>query len=187
MTTATLDPARTACRTVWQIDPDHTEVEFEVKHLMISKVRGRFGAVRGTIERDESDLAASSVEVEIDVYSIDTRVPQRDEHLRSADFFDAERFPTLTFRTTRIVEGRRGFQLAGELTIRGTTREVMLDVTEEGRIVDPDGDERIAFSASGRIDRRHFGLTWNQALETGGVLVGNEVRISLEVQMVKVS
>lgn len=172
--------------TGWTIDAAHTEVGFEVKHLMISRVRGRFGAVSGTIRLDGEDLAGSSVEAEIDVASIDTRQEQRDAHLRSADFFDVERFPSIRFRSTRVERGSgNGFRVAGELTIRDVTREVVLEVEDEGRGKDPWGGDRAAFSARVTIDRRDFGLGWNQALETGGVLVGNDIRISLEVQAVK--
>ena len=170
----------------WQIDPVHTTVDFAVKHLMISTVRGTFGAVAGTIVLDEENPAASYVTAEIGAASIDTRQEQRDAHLRSPDFFDVEKFPAITFRSTR-VEGLGGgrFDVAGDLTIRGVTRPVVLEVTDEGRGGDPWGGRRAGFSASTKIDRRDFGLTWNQALETGGVLVGNDVRISLEVQAVK--
>jgi len=171
--------------TTWNIDAAHTEVGFEVKHLMISKVRGRFGAVSGTIHLHDQDLSASSVAAEIETASIDTRQEQRDEHLRSADFFDVERFPVISFRSTRVERAGDGFQVTGDLTIRDVTRPVVLSVRDEGRGRDPWGGERAAFSASVTIDRRDFGLTWNQALETGGLLVGNDIRISLEVQAVK--
>ena len=176
----------TSTRTLWNIDPAHTEVGFSVKHLMISTVRGRFADVRGTITLDETDLASSSVEAEIATASIDTRQEQRDVHLRSPDFFEVERFPTITFRS-RSVQPAKGDRLrvTGELTIRGVTREVELEVTDEGRGKDPWGGDRLAFSATTTIDRRDFGLTWNQALETGGVLVSNEIKISIDVQAVK--
>lgn len=176
----------TSTRTRWNIDPAHTEVGFSVKHLMISTVRGRFADVRGTITLDETDLASGSVEAEIATASIDTRQEQRDVHLRSPDFFEVERFPTITFRS-RSVQPAKGDRLrvTGELTIRGVTREVELEVTDEGRGKDPWGGDRLAFSATTTIDRRDFGLTWNQALETGGVLVSNEIKISIDVQAVK--
>jgi polyisoprenoid-binding protein YceI len=176
----------TGTTTTWQIDPAHTDVGFEVKHLMISKVRGRFGTVSGTIELDEADVTKSSVAAEIDVTTIDTREAQRDAHLRSADFFDVENFPKLTFRSTRVERAGEGrVTVVGDLTIRGVTREVTLAVEEEGTAKDPWGGDRIAFSATAKIDRRDFGLTWNQALETGGVLVANEIRLILDVQAVK--
>jgi polyisoprenoid-binding protein YceI len=181
-TTATTTPALTT----WSIDPAHSHVEFAVKHLMISTVKGRFGAVRGTIRTDEADPARGQVEVEIDADSIDTREAQRDAHLKSADFFDIEKFPTITFKSTRItdVDGD-SFRLTGDLTIHGVTRPVTLDVTSEGRGKDPWGGERAGFSAKGKIKRSEFGLTWNQVLETGGFVVGDEIKITLDVELVK--
>ncbi len=174
-------------KSTWQIDPAHTGVEFAVRHMMISTVKGRFGDVSGTIVLDEDDIAGSSVEVEIGVASIDTRQEQRDDHLRSADFFDVENHPKITFRSRRVEpQGDGKFRVIGDLTIRGVTKEVVLEATDEGRGKDPWGNEKSAFSAQTVIDRRDFGLTWNAALETGGVLVGNEVKISLEVQAAKV-
>ena len=173
----------------WQIDPNHSLVEFSAKHMMITTVKGRFGKVSGTITVDERNRDRSSVEAEIEAASIDTRTDQRDQHLRSPDFLDVENYPSITFRTRR-VEGtskEQGdeFRVIGDLTIRGTTREVTLDATYEGTGKDPWGGERVSFSATGKIDRHDFGLTWNQALEAGGVLVGNEIKISIEVQAVR--
>jgi polyisoprenoid-binding protein YceI len=171
----------------WQIDPAHSHVEFAVRHLMISSVKGAFGDVQGTVSVDESDPRSILVDVTIQVASIDTRQEQRDAHLRSADFFDAVRFPTITFRSQMVagsyLDGE--FRLVGDLTVRDVTREVILDVSAEGHLTDPWGAERVGFSARGRIDRTAFGLTWNQALETGGVLVGNEVKISVEVELIR--
>lgn len=178
--------AESTTTTTWTIDPAHTTVEFSLKHLMISTVRGHFGAVSGTIVLDEQNPSASSVTAEIDVTSIDTRQEQRDAHLRSADFFDVEKFPTIAFRSTRIEAlGGGSYNVHGDLTIRDVTRPVVLETTDEGRGGDPWGGQRAGFSATTKIDRRDFGLTWNQALETGGVLVGNDIKISLEVQAVK--
>ena len=172
----------------WNIDASHTLVEFSAKHMMITTVKGRFAEVSGSIVVDEADPAQSSVEVEIATASIDTRSEQRDGHLRSADFLDVESFPAITFRSRR-VEGvlRAGERLrvTGDLTIRGTTREVVLVAVFEGQGRDPWGGERVSFSAETRIDRRDFGLVWNAALETGGVLVSNEIRIAIEAQAVK--
>jgi polyisoprenoid-binding protein YceI len=172
--------------TTWQIDPAHSVIGFEVKHLMISKVRGRFGAVTGTLVLDEDDVTKSTVTAEIDVTSVDTREAQRDAHLKSGDFFEVEKFPKMTFRSTRVEKDGSGeVKLAGDLTIRDVTREVVLTVEDEGREKDPWGGDRAGFSATGKIDRRDFGLTWNQALETGGVLVSNEIKLVLDVQAVK--
>ena len=176
-------------RSVWEIDPAHTLVEFSAKHMMITKVKGRFEEVSGRIEVDEANPDRSRVEVEIEAASLDTRAGDRDAHLRSADFLDVEKYPEIRFRSTR-VEGaakRPGdeFRVYGELTIRGTTREAVIDATYEGESKDPWGGTRAGFSAETKLDRRDFGLTWNQALETGGVLVGNEIKISLEVEAVK--
>jgi polyisoprenoid-binding protein YceI len=172
--------------TAWSIDPTHSHVEFAVRHLMISTVKGRFGVVRGTVQTHDSDPAKGLAEIEIEADSIDTREAQRDAHLRSADFFDVEKFPKLTFQSTRIsdVSGDR-FKLTGDLTIHGVTREVTLDVASEGRGKDPWGGERAGFSATTKIKRSDFGLTWNQALETGGFVVGDDIKISLEIEMIK--
>lgn len=167
--------------TTWQIDPAHTSVEFAVRHLMISTVRGRFGSVSGSL----TGLGqAPSLSVTIDAASIDTRVAQRDEHLRSADFFDVANHPTITFTSTRL-EGKPtgSFRLIGDLTIRGITRDVALDVEYQGGGKDPWGNERMGFSASGKLDRKAFGLTWNQVLEAGGLTVGDEVKFTIDVEL----
>jgi polyisoprenoid-binding protein YceI len=171
----------------WQIDPAHSHVEFAVRHLMISTVRGRFADVQGHVWVDDTNHGDVLVDVVIQAASIDTRQEQRDAHLRSADFLDTARFPRITFRSRRVhgnpLAGE--FQLTGALTIRDITRSVVLEVTPQGRITDPWGADRAGFSAQGRIDRTDFGLTWNQALEAGGVVVGTEVKISIEVEMVR--
>src|SRR6202163_2393103 len=182
---ATTAPAAGA-KTAWKIDPTHTLVEFSAKHLMITTVKGRIGDVIGTIYTDEKDPRKSSVEATLLAASLDTRTDQRDQHLRSADFLNAEVYPVIKFRSTRIEGGKENFKLTGDLTIRDVTKPVTLDVRYEGRTKDPWGGERVGFSASGKIDRRDYGLTWNQALETGGVVVGNEVKISIEVEAIKV-
>lgn len=173
----------------WTIDPTHSLVEFSAKHMMITTVKGRFADVSGTLRVDPENPDRSEVEVEIEAASIDTRTEQRDAHLRSADFLDVESHPTITFRSKRVEGAAREagdrFRVVGDLTIRGTTREVVLDAVYEGTGKDPWGGERASFSAETRVDRRDFGLTWNQALETGGILVANDVRIELEVQAVK--
>jgi polyisoprenoid-binding protein YceI len=175
-----------ATRTTWTIDPAHSQIEFAVRHMMITTVRGRFSGVDGTVRLDEADPAAAEVDVRIDIASIDTREPQRDAHLRSADFFDVERHPHITFAAKGPIT-RRGseFTLVGDLTLHGVTRQVALEVVEEGRGTDPWGGERLGFSATTKIRRSEFGLTWNQVLETGGVLVGDEIKISLDLELVK--
>jgi polyisoprenoid-binding protein YceI len=164
----------------------HTAVEFAVRHLMIATVKGRFSGVAGTVTSNGGDPAEGEVDATIDARSIDTRDARRDEHLRSADFFDVEKYPTITFRSRRIedVRGDR-FTLVGDLTMHGVTREVVLDVTSHGRAKDPWGGERAGFSATTKVKRGDFGLTWNQLLETGGVAVGDEIKISIDVELVK--
>jgi polyisoprenoid-binding protein YceI len=171
--------------TTWKIDPNHSIVEFAVKHIMISTVKGRFSEVEGEIVIADGEPSHSSVTATIKAASIDTHTGQRDDHLRSADFLDAANFPEITFKSTRITGDRSEFEVTGDLTIRGVTREITLDVTHEGSRKDPWGGDRIAFSATTKLDRRDFGLTWNQAIEAGGVLVGNDVKVSIEVQAVK--
>jgi polyisoprenoid-binding protein YceI len=185
--TTTLNEASTA--TVWAIDPAHTLVEFSAKHMMITTVKGRFTDVKGEIRMDETNPDLSSANVELGAASINTGVDQRDGHLRSADFLDAENFGQITFKSTK-VDGaidRVGdeFKLTGDLTIRGTTKPVTLTVTFDGRGKDPWGGERAGFSATASVDRRDYGLTWNQALETGGILVGDEIKISIDAELVK--
>ena len=175
----------TKTKTTWAIDAGHSNVEFAVKHLMISTVRGRFSDVTGTIQLDSDDPANSTIDVAINVASIDTRQEQRDEHLRSADFFDAASFPTLTFKSTGIRRDSVNFLVDGDLTIRGVTKPMTLRATEEGRTHDPWGGERIGYSGSTKINRRDFGLTWNQVLEAGGFAVGDEVKITVDVELVK--
>ena len=152
---------------------------------MISTVKGRFGEVAGTVVLDH-DATASSVDATIGAASIDTREPQRDGHLRSGDFFDADQFPTITFKSRRVaIAAPDKFTVTGDLTIKGVTREVILEVIEEGRGKDPWGGERAGFTAHTAINRRDFGLTYNQVLETGGVLVGEEIKITLDVELIK--
>ena len=173
----------------WQLDPTHSSIEFAVKHMMMTTVRGRFKDVAATITGVEGHPETGRVEVTIDVASIDTGNEDRDNHLRSGDFFDAEKHPKITFRSKRVdgsfeSEGD-SFKLVGDLEIRGTTMEVTLDCVFEGKGQDPWGKQRGGFTAKGEIDRREWGLKWNQAIETGGVLVANKVRIEAEVQFVR--
>jgi len=174
--------------TTWQLDPAHTTIEFAVKHMMFTTVRGRFKSFTGTVRLDEDNPNNSQLEVSIDAASLDTGVADRDTHLRSADFFDVERHPKLTFRSTRVEgahykEGDR-FRITGDLEIRGKAMPVTLDATFEGVGKDPWGKQRAGFAARTDIDRREWGLQWNQALETGGILVGNAVKIEVEAQAV---
>jgi polyisoprenoid-binding protein YceI len=169
----------------WTIDPAHSEVEFAAKHMMITTVKGWFEDVKGTIAMNERDASRSSVEVTVGASSLNTRVKDRDAHLRSADFFDVERFPHITFRS-RTIEGAvdqegKAFRVIGDLTIRDVTRSVVLDATFDGT-GHALGSERVSFRATTKIDRRDYGLRWNQALEAGGVLVSNEIKISISVQ-----
>lgn len=184
---ATIATGSAQGKTAWKLDPSHTSVEFSAKHMMITTVRGRISDVEGTIHIDESNPMNSSVEAVLKGASLDTRSDQRDQHLRSADFLDVEKFPVISFKSTRVEGSKEQFKLTGDLTIRGTTKAITLDVTFEGTGKDPWGGERAGFAATGKIDRRDFGLTWNQALETGGVLVANEIKISIEAQATKES
>jgi polyisoprenoid-binding protein YceI len=170
----------------WDIDPAHTTVEFAVKHLMIATVRGRFTDVSGVVQMKDGDVTTAAVNVAIGAASIDTGVGTRDEHLRSPDFFDVAQYPTVTFRSTRVVHEADGsIRIAGDLTIRDVTKSVVLTVSPLETARDPWGNERAGFSATATLDRRDFGLTWNQALETGGVVVGNEIRITVEGELVR--
>jgi len=183
---STLATPQTAT-TTWNIDPVHSVAEFKVKHMMISNVKGQFPKVSGKLTLDESDLTKSKVETSIETASIETRDPQRDGHLKSPDFFHVEKFPTMSFKSTGIKIVRDGeLSVEGDLTIRDITRKVLFTVegpTPPAR--DPWGNTRIAVSATTKINRKDFGLTWNAALETGGILVGDEVTITLDVQFVK--
>jgi polyisoprenoid-binding protein YceI len=179
MSTAVSTPVRT-----YQIDKSHSEATFQVRHLL-SKVRGRFSDFAGTIQFDEADLTRSAVEFTVQTSSIDTAEPDRDKHLRSDDFFDVEKFPTLTFMSASVTpHGGGHFDVAGTLTIRGTSRAITIPITYLGTARDPWGRERAAFEADVTLNRKDFGLNWNAALETGGFLVGDEVRVSLSIQAV---
>ena len=162
----------------WVLDPSHSEVTFSVRHMMISKVRGSFGDVSGELTVAE-DFAASAVSVEIAVASVESGNEQRDGHLRSAEFFDAEQFPTMTFRSTEVRGAAEEFTLVGELTLHGVTRTVELEAELGGQDVDPFGTTRVGFEAKGEISRKDFGLTWNDATEAGGVLVSDKVKLEI--------
>lgn len=170
---------------LWQIDPTHSHVEFAVRHMMISSVKGRFGEITGTVRVSDGDPRSAVVDVEIATGSIDTRQEQRDAHLRSADFLDVERFPTLTFHSTTVEPDGDELRITGDLTLHGVTRPVTLTATQEGRTRDPWGKERAGFSATARLKRSDFGLTWNQALETGGFVVDDTIRITIDAELVR--
>jgi polyisoprenoid-binding protein YceI len=181
VTTATAIATTT---TTYGIDKAHSEVTFQVRHLL-TKVRGRFSDFNGTIDYDEENPERSLVDVTVQATSIDTNERDRDAHLRSADFFDVEKIPVLTFRSTEIHRHSADrFSVTGDLTIHGVTRSVNFETSLLGKAKDPWGHERIAFEAEAAINRKDFGLTWNAALETGGFLVGDDVKISLSVQAV---
>jgi polyisoprenoid-binding protein YceI len=179
----------TAGVTRWTLDPTHTLIEFSGKHMMFTTVKGRFGAFTGEITVDEAHPERSTVRVEIDAASLDTRTEMRDTHLRSADFLDVEAFPTIAFKSTGVdlpagarVRPGLQFKVNGDLTIRGTTRPVVLDAEFTGEGTGPFGNQIKAFAARAKVNRKDFGLTWNVALETGGVLVGDEIKIEIETQ-----
>ena len=185
MSSATIAPETTV--STWNLDPVHSVAEFKVKHMMISNVKGQFTGVSGVLTFDEQDIAKSKVEASINASSINTGDQQRDAHLKSADFFDVEKYPALTFRSTGIQRtGEDELAVAGDLTIHGVTRRVVFGV--EGPTpahTDPWGNTCLGLSATTKINRKDFGLTWNAALEAGGILVGDEVTITLDVQFVK--
>jgi polyisoprenoid-binding protein YceI len=182
-TSATLPATST---TTWNIDPVHSIAEFKVKHMMISNVKGHFSKIAGSLTIDESDHANSHVEATIDAASIETRDDQRDGHLKSEDFLHVEKFPTLIFRSTSISRVGDGLSVEGDLSIRGVTRKVVFAVEgPTSPTKDPWGNTRIGISATTKINRQDFGLVWNAALEAGGILVGDEVTIALDVQFTK--
>lgn len=172
---------------LWQIDASHTHIQFTVRHMMISRVRGFFESYEGTVDFDEENPENTQVEVTIDAASINTRDQQRDNHLRSPDFLNAVEYPQLTFKSKRVEQtGKDKGRLIGDLTIRDITHEVVLNVEFIGKAKSPWGTESAGFNASTSINRKDWGLTWNQALETGGVLVGDEIKIDIELEIVKV-
>jgi polyisoprenoid-binding protein YceI len=170
----------------YTIDPSHSSVHFSVRHLMVSNVRGEFSRLSGTIQFDPNNPAASSVQASIDVASINTREPQRDGHLKSADFLDVEKFPTITFTSKQVTPHEGGATITGDLTIHGVTHPITLDVegsTEE--VKDPWGNQRIGMSGTTKLSRKEFGLTWNTSLEAGGVLIGDEVKITIDIEALR--
>jgi polyisoprenoid-binding protein YceI len=186
ITSSTVEAKPATRSTTWLIDESHTNATFSVRHLMISNVRGEFQKVSGAVSFDPAKPEALSVKASIEVASISTREPKRDAHLRSADFFDAENYPTIEFVSKSARRGDRGLEIVGDLTIRGTTREVVLAVdgpTPEQ--TDPWGNVRLGAEAKTKIKRSDFGMTWNSALETGGVLVGDEISIQLDIELIR--
>jgi polyisoprenoid-binding protein YceI len=171
--------------TAYQIDPRHSSAQFAVTHLMISTVRGEFHGVNGTVVVDDSDITKSSVDVTIDATSVDTREPDRDKHLKSADFFDVANHPTITFKSTKVESAGSGrLKVTGDLTVRGISKQVVLEVTApRSPIKDPWGLQRTAISGSANINRQDFGVAWNKKLDSGGVVVGDNVDITLDVEM----
>jgi polyisoprenoid-binding protein YceI len=172
--------------TIWNIDPAHSSVSFSIKHMMIAKVHGGFEKVSGTLAYDAEEPLSSKLDVSIEAASINTREEKRDAHLKSADFFDVEKYPTLTFKSKRVEGSGDELQVTGDLTIHGVTKEVTLNVEgPSAPLKDPYGNTKIGASATAKIKRKDFGLTWNAGLEAGGVLVGDDVSITLEVQFAK--
>jgi len=171
----------------WEFDPVHTGVQFKVRHLMVSHVRGDFEKVSGKIVYDERDISRSSADITIDASSINTRVAKRDEHLKSPDFLDAAKYPSLVFKSKKVEKAGDGkLKMTGDLTIRGVTKEVVLDIEgPTSPIRDPAGKTRVGGVASTKINRKDFGLTWNKAIETGGVVVGDEVEITIDIEIIK--
>lgn len=170
----------------YKIDPDHSSVGFKIKHLAISSVSGRFTEFTGEFAYDPKNVTASKAAATIAIKSISTEAKKRDDHLKSPDFFDETKFPEISFKSTKVQAGAGdAFQVTGDLTIHGVTKSVVLDVTAGGEAKDPWGKERAAFSATTKINRKDFGLTWNKVLETGGLVVGDEVTITLEIEGIK--
>jgi polyisoprenoid-binding protein YceI len=184
---AALSLPAAAATSTWQIDPNHSAAQFAVRHLGLSTVRGGFTKVSGTIQFDDKDVSKSSVEVTIDAASVDTRVPDRDKDLRSDRFFDAEKYPTLTFKSTKVEQVETGkLRVTGDLTIHGVTKQVVLDVEgPTAAVKDPWGNQRAAANASTKINRQDFGVKWNAKMDNGGWVVGDDVAITIDVEMVQ--
>ncbi len=173
-------------KTNWTLDPTHSEIAFSVKHMMISKVKGGFNKFDAKIVADPTDLTTAEIEFTIDMASIDTRNEDRDNHLRSADFFEVEKYPSLTFKATSIEKTDDDeYAVTGDVNLHGVTRQETFNITFEGQGKDPWGNEKAGFSGKTKIKRSNYNLTWNAALETGGVLVGDQITINLEIQAVK--
>lgn len=171
--------------TKWAIDPTHSEIGFKVKHMMFTNVSGKFTSYDATISTEEDDFTNSSIQFSADIASIDTNNTDRDNHLKSADFFDVENNPKLTFISTSLVKSGNDYELTGELTLHGITKTVQLETEVSGLLKDPWGNTKVALNINGKINRKDWGLTWNSALETGGVLVSEEVKLTIELQLLK--
>lgn len=175
-----------SAKTTWAIDPTHSEIAFKVKHLMISNVKGSFSEFSGLVSTDGDDFSTAEISFQINPASINTGVGDRDGHLKSADFFDVENFTEITFTSGKLAKtGGDEFELTGDFTIKGVSQTIKLDVEFGGLMTDPWGNEKAGFTLNGKINRKDFGLTWNAALEAGGVLVGEEIRISADVELAK--
>ena len=173
-------------KSVWSLDPTHSELGFKVKHMMFTNVSGKFNQFAVALENANDDFSTSQIEFSADIATIDTGNPDRDNHLRSGDFFDAEKFPAMVFKSVSVkADGPQNFKVTGDLTIRDITKPVVLDVEYSGMMKDPWGNTKIGVAVETKINRKDFGLTWNAALETGGVLVGEDVKIHCELQFVK--
>ncbi len=171
--------------TKWSIDPTHSEVGFKVKHMMFTNVSGKFKTYDAEITTEDDDFTKSEISFSADINSIDTNNTDRDNHLKSADFFDAENHPKLTFKSSSLTKSGDEYQLTGELTLHGITKTVKLDAEVSGLLKDPWGNTKVAMNISGKINRKDWGLNWNSALETGGVLVGEDVKLNIELQLLK--
>lgn len=173
-------------KSTWAIDPTHSEIGFKVKHMMFTNVSGKFNAFEATIENEDDHFETSKISFSADVNSVDTNNTDRDNHLRSADFFDVENFPKLNFTGTQIKKISEGeFQISGDLTIKDVTKNIVLETEYSGLMKDPWGNTKAGLSLTGKINRKDFGLTWNAALETGGVLVGEDIKLICEIQLIK--
>lgn len=176
-----------ASASMWQIDSAHTSAQFAVRHLMVSTVRGTLGKATGTVNLDEADPTKSTVEASIDVNGIDTREPKRDQHLKSPDFFDVEKYPTVTFKSKKVTKvSDTKFKVAGDLTMHGVTKEVVLDVEGTPKpLTDPSGNLKLGGVATTKVNRKDFGIVWNSAMDGGGVVVGDEVDVTIDIELVK--
>ncbi|MBM6618932.1 YceI family protein [Bacillus suaedaesalsae] len=170
----------------WALDASHSSVDFSVRHMMIAQVKGSFNEFSASISADPQDLTTGSIQFNVELASVDTRSEDRDNHLRSADFFEVEKYPTMTFSSTNIEKvDEDEYKVTGDLSLHGVTRQETFTVTYEGTGKDPWGNEKVGFSAEGKLNRSDYGLTWNAALETGGVLVGDQIKVSLQIQAAK--